>query len=210
MDSANSLQHNYIHTYNDKTTDNITLPNNQVKVKVSPDTHRQRIAEFVTKHSFILKMIGCPVYYGIGVLYYTTYEKWTVIESFYFITATITTCGYGFFHPTTNSAKIFTIFYMFIGLIIIFTVIQGLADNYLSDAQEELIRLLSYVKSNIYKNNEVMIRSTMLQYKIFLSLVSVFSFAFIGTLFFASNENWTVIDALYWTVCTMTTVGYGR
>ena len=31
----------------------------------------------------------------------------------------------------------------------------------------------------------------------------------VGTIFFSSNEPWSVAEAFYWTITTMTTIGYG-
>ena len=40
-------------------------------------------------------------------------------------------------------------------------------------------------------------------------LVTVVGLILFGTLFYARYEGWTYIDALYFTVVTLTTVGYG-
>ena len=40
------------------------------------------------------------------------------------------------------------------------------------------------------------------------SLSCVAGMIMAGTIFFIANESFTFIEALYWTVMTMTTVGY--
>jgi len=55
----------------------------------------------------------------IGTTFYHYIEKWAWIDSLYFSTITLTTIGYGDFVPTTPLSKIFTIFYIIIGIGII-------------------------------------------------------------------------------------------
>ena len=52
----------------------------------------------------------------LGTVFYTIHEGWHVIDSVYFCISTLTTVGYGDFTPTTTLSKIFTIFYILIGL----------------------------------------------------------------------------------------------
>ena len=168
------------------------------------------LASQIVKHSSLLKLIGFPLYYLVGVLYYTKNEGWTVLQTTYFITVTITTCGYGFFHPTSDASKVFTIFYIFFGLIIIITVVNDLACCVLSGAQESVIRFTHRsIGSCLGMRDGQMSDAAMRFYKVQYSLIAIFSMGLIGALFFSSNEDWTYIDAVYWTVCTMTTVGYG-
>ena len=42
-------------------------------------------------------------------------EPWSTADAFYFTVATISTVGYGDFHPTNNNSRIFIIFYTLIG-----------------------------------------------------------------------------------------------
>ena len=51
-----------------------------------------------------------------GALFYHYVEKWRYIDSFYFVSATLTTIGYGDITPKTDFGKLFTIFYMFAGV----------------------------------------------------------------------------------------------
>lgn len=57
-------------------------------------------------------------------------EGWTWIDSIYFSVITLTTVGYGDFSPQTDAGKIFTIFYIFIGIGIILSFINTVYNHY--------------------------------------------------------------------------------
>ena len=52
----------------------------------------------------------------IGTIFYHRAEGWGLLDSLYFSVITLATVGYGDLAPTTEWSKIFTIFYIFIGL----------------------------------------------------------------------------------------------
>lgn len=49
-------------------------------------------------------------------MFYSTIEKWSILDSFYFSVVTLATIGYGDFVPNTDIGKMFTIIYIFIGV----------------------------------------------------------------------------------------------
>jgi voltage-gated potassium channel len=60
-------------------------------------------------------------YWVIGILvlgtwFYAKVEGWRALDSLYFTVTTLTTVGYGDFYPHTDAGKIFTIFYIFVGI----------------------------------------------------------------------------------------------
>ncbi len=57
-----------------------------------------------------------------GTLFYWQVEGWSLLDSFYFSSITLTTVGYGDLAPQTAAGKLFTVFYVFtgIGLIVAF------------------------------------------------------------------------------------------
>jgi len=61
---------------------------------------------------------------GIGATVYHYLEGWNWIDSLYFSVITLTTIGYGDFSPQTDAGKIFTIFYIIVGLGIILSFIN--------------------------------------------------------------------------------------
>ncbi|PEA53807.1 transporter [Bacillus pseudomycoides] len=64
-----------------------------------------------------------------GTIFYSTVEKMRVIDALYFSVVTLTTVGYGDFSPQTDFGKIFTIFYIFVGLGLVAGFIRKLAIN---------------------------------------------------------------------------------
>ncbi|MGG0655097.1 potassium channel family protein [Rummeliibacillus pycnus] len=64
---------------------------------------------------------------SIGTTFYSTIEGMRVIDALYFSVVTLTTVGYGDFSPQTDFGKIFTIFYIFIGIGLIAGFIRKIA-----------------------------------------------------------------------------------
>lgn len=62
-----------------------------------------------------------------GTFFYTQVEGWGVIDALYFSFTTLTTIGYGDLAPTTDSSKIFTIFYAAAGIGLLLKIIQDIA-----------------------------------------------------------------------------------
>ena len=70
-------------------------------------------------------MLGKKIYYAlvlvvlllsIGTVYYHATENWSIVDSFYFSTMTLTTVGFGDLAPTTDQTKIFTSIYALFGI----------------------------------------------------------------------------------------------
>lgn len=53
---------------------------------------------------------------GIGVIFYHHVENWSLVDSLYFSVITLATVGYGDLVPTTDAGKLFTVFYVLIGI----------------------------------------------------------------------------------------------
>ena len=67
---------------------------------------------------------------GIGSVVYHFLEDWNWLDSIYFSIITLTTIGYGDFSPQTDGGKLFTIFYILIGIGIILSFINTVYSHY--------------------------------------------------------------------------------
>jgi len=62
--------------------------------------------------------------FAIGTVVYHVLEDWSWIDSFYFSAVALTTVGFGDFAPTTDGSKLFTVFYIFVGVSLVALVLN--------------------------------------------------------------------------------------
>ena len=66
----------------------------------------------------------------LGTVTYHFLEGWEYLDALYFCVITLTTIGYGDFSPQTTGGKIFTIFYILMGLGMILNFINTVYQHY--------------------------------------------------------------------------------
>lgn len=67
---------------------------------------------------------------GMGTVVYHHLEGWSWINSIYFSVITLTTIGYGDYSPQTEAGKLFTIFYIIIGIGMILSFVNTVYNHY--------------------------------------------------------------------------------
>ena len=82
-------------------------------------------------------LITTIIIIGIGSVVYHVLEGWTWIDCIYFCIITLTTIGYGDYSPQTDGGKIFTMFYILVGLGIILSFIHTIYHHYTDVKLEE-------------------------------------------------------------------------
>lgn len=75
--------------------------------------------------------IGCALYFGFGVLFYSRIEGWNISTSLYFLMVTASTVGYGDLYPGAGKddewkaqylagSRAFSLIYLFLGVVVVF------------------------------------------------------------------------------------------
>jgi hypothetical protein len=60
------------------------------------------------------------IYVTLAITFYQQYEGWTITDSMFFVTQTLSTTGYGYPAPSSDGSKLFTIFFILIGISVVF------------------------------------------------------------------------------------------
>eukprot|EP00602_Paraphysomonas_sp_CaronLab_P009788 CAMPEP_0185027168 /NCGR_PEP_ID=MMETSP1103-20130426/11947_1 /TAXON_ID=36769 /ORGANISM="Paraphysomonas bandaiensis, Strain Caron Lab Isolate" /LENGTH=281 /DNA_ID=CAMNT_0027561041 /DNA_START=157 /DNA_END=1002 /DNA_ORIENTATION=+ len=125
---------------------------------------------------------------------------WNVIDCIYYITVSITTVGYGDYSPDNDAGRLFTIFFVLVGLVFIFSIINDFAQSIIKAAEAKALEKLDDDPNDDKAPHGA---------KIALSIGAIVFCVLVGTLFFKYNEHWSFVEALYWSFITTVTVGYG-
>jgi len=156
--------------------------------------------EWASKYGKLLGLFAAFIF--TSVLFYHYTEKWSVLDCVYFITVTLLTVGYGDVVPTNDGTRLFTIFMIIFGLIFILKILNDSASSI-------VMYLLSKLVDLIFSNKINVSLAVILETKLLIVFaVVIFSIVF-GIVFISISTGSSFITSLYWTVQTISTVGYG-
>jgi len=88
----------------------------------------------------IILLIGSYIFHHI--------EGWRYLDSLYFTVETSTTIGYGDFVPRTDTGKVFTMFYCFFGIAMVFYFVTLIGRYFLSRQIKQKLETGGRIKKN--------------------------------------------------------------
>uniref|UniRef100_A0A672HCH2 Potassium channel, subfamily K, member 10b n=1 Tax=Salarias fasciatus TaxID=181472 RepID=A0A672HCH2_SALFA len=165
-------------------------------------------ASFLDKHpcvapedlDAIIKVRACAGVRPIGDTSYNS-SYWDLGSSFFFAGTVITTIGYGNIAPSTEGGKIFCILYAIFGIPLFGFLLAGIGDQLGTIFVKSILRV-----ERIFRISQTKIRVTSV---ILFILAGCIVFVTIPAVIFKHIEGWTTLDAIYFVVITLTTVGIG-
>lgn len=162
------------------------------------------VCKLYHEYNAFIKVSAFILYYLFGTTVYCSVEDWSVFDSVYFLTVSATSVGYGDHSKASQSVRLFTAIYDIIGVTMVMTLSNEFANAVLLSFQDEVINLV-----HKWRGLQALSPQEVRKSRIYLSSATIIMTVVIGTTFYSSNEDWTVIDGFYWTIQTMTTIGYG-
>ena len=193
--------------------------------------------EFSESAGFIaISVLAFLLYLTVGAFAFSVYyEHWTLIDAMYFTVVTFTTCGYGDLVPQGDEERLFTIFFIIFGILLIGGIFLTVLFDNVFGAYEDMIEKAKddstkkFVKKSIdqveKKDRGLFIneaksavtnatsRSAAVESGTYWgAVVSMLPFIVLmsaGVAYIGYKEDWDPITSAYFFVVTATSVGYG-
>lgn len=166
-------------------------------------------------------------YLGGGLAVYSQQTDWSLLDAAYFVIVTLTSVGYGDLTPATPELKLFTSAYILLGVGLVGTLLGELLASLLDvdgeTAPGQLLRFLAGLGGPQRADGDgaadgedprdrpldALLVGEDPRAQLVGSLSAVGAALLLGTLGFGRLEGLGWVDALYCSVATVTTVGYG-
>lgn len=157
-------------------------------------------------------------FYAVGALTFVVVEHWSLTSSVYFISSTVSTVGYGDLAPQTALGQLFCCVVILVGVTLVFTRIRKYIDtvhDFVTKYEEKLFDLVGFGVINvdrlpIYRYSPEDVHG-MLHYprRYCMALMPVLLLLLLAFVYAKVFMGLSVVKAIYFTVVTCTTVGYG-
>ncbi|XP_056393604.1 potassium channel subfamily K member 6 isoform X2 [Hyla sarda] len=153
--------------------------------------------------AFLEKVISANRF-GVSVLYNSSNEsRWDFASSLFFSSTLVTTVGYGYTTPLTDSGKAFCIFYALVGVPFTMLVLSAAVQRLMSTFTYRPIRYFQLHRG--YDRKKV----TGVHFVV-LALAVLILFLVVPSAIFSSIESsWSFLDAFYFCFISLCTIGLG-
>ncbi|XP_036450042.1 potassium channel subfamily K member 10b isoform X2 [Colossoma macropomum] len=145
---------------------------------------------------------------GVSPIGDTSYNSshWDLGSAFFFAGTVITTIGYGNIAPSTEGGKIFCILYAIFGIPLFGFLLAGIGDQLGTIFVKSILKVEQIFRQKHRQISQTKIRVTS---TILFILAGCIVFVTIPAVIFKHIEGWTALEAIYFVVITLTTVGIG-
>ncbi|KAK2826693.1 hypothetical protein Q5P01_020907 [Channa striata] len=127
--------------------------------------------------------------------------QWKFSGSFYFAITVITTIGYGHAAPSTDSGKVFCMFYALLGIPLTLVMFQSLG--------ERINTFIRYLLHQAKKCLGMRQTEVSMANMVTVGFFSCMSTLCVGAAAFSQCEGWSFLHAFYYCFITLTTIGFG-
>ena len=156
------------------------------------------------------------LFFAIGIPVYMFYAELSFLNAFYFCVVTLTTVGYGDTRHSGNETgvRVWSCFYILVAIVLIAASLSSLFEHVMKRQTAAIISLVKD-KNRTQENREEAANPSIFKRKdfrpFFISLIFLLSLCGLGTYVYAYTHKpaLSFTDACYFTIVTITTVGYG-
>ncbi|KAI0560475.1 hypothetical protein FGB62_112g112 [Gracilaria domingensis] len=171
-------------------------------------------SERLSGRVFIVSFLAILGHVAIGTIVMCLLEGWSLYDAVYFCVVTTTTVGYGDVTPSRGISKLFVIYYVIASIAIISTMLTFVVGALVNRQEEFLLRAIVGDEDSDEEEQQLGTRgySAVDKSDIQELLVSLFWLGVIlslGVLLFIRIEKFSLLDAMYVTVISTSTVGFG-
>ncbi|XP_036404752.1 potassium channel subfamily K member 4 [Megalops cyprinoides] len=131
-------------------------------------------------------------------------SRWDLASSFFFCGTIITTIGFGNISPKTDGGQLFCIFYALVGIPMFGILLAGVGDHLGTGLRKAIGKIETLFLKWRVSPTIVRVISAVLSIQLGCLL-----FVAVPTVMFKEIESWSLLEAAYFVVITLTTVGFG-
>ncbi|KAF5891950.1 potassium channel subfamily K member 2, partial [Clarias magur] len=129
---------------------------------------------------------------------------WDLSSSFFFAGTVITTIGFGNISPHTEGGRIFCIVYALLGIPLFGFLLAGVGDQLGTIFGKGIAKVEKMIVKWNVSQTKIRVISTVL-----FILFGCLLFVTLPAIIFKHIEGWSALEAIYFVVITLTTIGFG-
>eukprot|EP00178_Gracilaria_changii_P001877 TRINITY_DN126_c0_g1_i1.p1 TRINITY_DN126_c0_g1~~TRINITY_DN126_c0_g1_i1.p1 ORF type:complete len:399 (-),score=94.24 TRINITY_DN126_c0_g1_i1:648-1844(-) len=172
-------------------------------------------SERLNSTMFMGSMLAILAHVAVGIVVMRWLEGWSVFDAAYFCVVTTTTVGYGDITPTRNASKLFVIYYVFVSIAIISTLLAFVVGTLIDRQEELLLRAIGSDGDDSDEEEQQAASATTGAldksdiHEAVVSALWLFAILSVGVVVFSKLEKLSLLNAMYVTVISASTVGFG-